>query len=619
MLHDQHLPTAPTLRTALKNLADGRYDDVWAKNSRLKIRGSVRKAPKVFAAIVDFTSPDQILCDVVELDRIVAPFLKKRTFPSRCGFKSFQSFRTWHSNTRSFFDVVSGRRSSMTAIMAQEDEWTVLIAHLSGLRGSPRVLSEYEMLAIFSLVRECRIRGIGPADLRAETIEAFAPHLRPGTKNAIKRACERIDSLRADSRVPREFLPPAPIGKLLALSGPQIRTVPPLSDHFSALLDSHVEALVRGSKTAFFGTMERTVETKAIGEDREKNIRVAIRWYWHGLVALGLASPDTRVNLKVIAEPVVLHDVVRACAQGRLGAICDGETRRARVMMVISFLDRLAPGYGAKIGEAFFEDRSLGRDPTREKSDAAFKEETCLEFIHDRSFQHRFFSLPLKCVEEARPLIAKFGDLGPVDGRPLTGAQHRALDLALMAALTAITTRFPGRLKTLVRLDCGGPRPHILFPEKGFRSKDVVLDIPGYIVKNGHHASGIPLMPARTISPRRILQWYMAEARPLVLRHKSTMPSLMRPEKLFCGLHIETLRRIWRRHASEAGLVATPHMCRHLIASLLYARGVPIEHIAELLGDSVDMTAEAYTFVDRATQIQGVMDAQAKVFKELGL
>ena len=75
MLHDQHLPTAPTLRTALKNLADGRYDDVWAKNSRLKIRGSVRKAPKVFAAIVDFTSPDQILCDVVELDRIVAPFL----------------------------------------------------------------------------------------------------------------------------------------------------------------------------------------------------------------------------------------------------------------------------------------------------------------------------------------------------------------------------------------------------------------------------------------------------------------------------------------------------------------------------------------------------------------
>jgi len=139
------------------------------------------------------------------------------------------------------------------------------------------------------------------------------------------------------------------------------------------------------------------------------------------------------------------------------------------------------------------------------------------------------------------------------------------------------------------------------------------------MTKNGHCADGVPLIPSGSVSPRKILEWYIAEAHPLVLRYKSTKPELLRPEKLFCGLHLDTLRRIWRRHTSEAGLVVTPHMCRHLLASLLYSKGVPIGHIAELLGDTVDMTEKAYTFVDRAMQIQSVMDAQARTYRELGI
>lgn len=604
--------------TAQTDLSGGKFDHHWTHSRRLKIQGSVNKAPRIYKALAGITSEECIDVDVDALDRLAGPYLKNKRVPPGCGFKTFTSFYTWWSNVRSFFDVASGRRAANAALMKLQDDWAELIAHLTGQTGNPAIFNTQEMLPLLALARECRRRRIAVKELTAVKVAEFAPSLHPTTKTTVRRGYDSVADLRGSNLVPQGLLPAETLLPLQALTAPSVRQVPTLNAGFNQLMEDYIARKVKGQKTAYFGSESRPIEGSGVGPDRAKNIRVAIRWYWHGLVALELVHPDRRIDLSVLTRPVVLHDVVRASETGRLGAICDGDTRRAWARSVIAFLNTVSPGYSENIDETFFEDRALRSGP-EEKIDGKFKRETCLGFIKDHALQKRFFSLPRMFFDEAQPLIDNFKNLGPANEGYINKDQHRALDLAIMAALTAINTRFPARLKTLVRLHSGGARPHLLFPDGGCHSKDVLLDVPGYIVKNGHYASGVPLIPSRLVDQRRILLWYIEKAQPLVLKYKPTKSNLRKPEYLFSGLHVETLRRIWRRYASEAGLAITPHMCRHLIASLLYSKGVPIDLIAELLGNEIDTVAKAYTFVDRAAQIQGVMDAQAQIYREIGV
>ena len=60
-------------------------------------------------------------------------------------------------------------------------------------------------------------------------------------------------------------------------------------------------------------------------------------------------------------------------------------------------------------------------------------------------------------------------------------------------------------------------------------------------------------------------------------------------------------------------------MCRHIVASHLYANGVPVCQIAELLGDKENTVRNAYLFVDRARRLRDVMEAQAEIYRRLGV
>ena len=604
--------------TARTDLAGGKFDHHWTKSRRLKIQGSVNKAPKIYKALAGISSAECITIDVDALDLLARPYLEAKRVPAGCGFKTYTSFYTWWSNLRSFFDVVSGRRASIAALMALQDDWADLIAQLTGQKGTPAAFNTQEMLPLLALARECRSREIALKDLSAGIVEEFGASLPSGTKTAVRRGYGTVLHLRGSNLVPTTLLPEGTLAPLRALTPPNVRQVPALHPEFEQLMADYIARKVKGEKIATFGNERRPIEGPGVSSDRAKNIRVAIRWYWHGLVALKLARADRPVDLAILTRPVVLYDVVRASATGGLGATCDGDTRRAWTRSVIAFLNTLSPGYSTEIDDVFFEDQAL-RKNREEKPNGRFKRETCLEFIKNRELQKRFFAMPRMFFDEAQPLIENFQNLGPADGGFITRDQHRALDLAIMAALSAINTRFPARLKTLGQVHAGGSEPHILFPEGGCHAKDVLLDIPGYIVKNGYYASGVPLIPSRRVDQRKILQWYIEKAQPLVLKYKPTKSNLRKPERLFCGLHVETLRRIWRRYTSEAGLAITPQMCRHMIASLLYSKGVPIELIAELLGDQIDTVANSYTFVDRAAQIQGVMDAQAQIYQEIGI
>jgi integrase len=201
----------------------------------------------------------------------------------------------------------------------------------------------------------------------------------------------------------------------------------------------------------------------------------------------------------------------------------------------------------------------------------------------------------------------------------LTNDQHFALELAIMAALTTIDTKYPGRLKTIHKFEIDGPNSNFSFPKKGLYKPDVLLHVPAHITKNEHFAEGVPLKKSRVVDPKEILTWYRNEALPLIVTHKVPHADLRRPTSLFGGLCIDTIRRIWRRHTAAQGLFITPHMCRHLLASLLFSRGTAIELIAELLGDKVATVEKRYVFVDRIRKIREVMEVQAELFRELGI
>lgn len=598
----------------------GAYDDVWSETRRLKIRGSLNKALKVYRAVIGPSAAQFLTCDVAEHDRLFRPFIKSKRAPEGCGFRTFTAFKSWASNIRAFHDVASGRRAAIKAVTESTDDWSELLAHLSGRRGVPAQFNSYELIPLLTLARECRLRGIALADVSAERIAEFAQGLPGRTKASIRRGCVRLDSLQGGNQAYAPLLPRRRIGPLSQMAPPEVRRVPPLHPDFSSRLEKYIKDRLEGRSQVSFGTETRTLRLDGVSDDRAKNIRDAIRWYWHGLVVLGLADATGPLDHETLTHPAVLHDVVAACATGRLGPVCAPETRRARTQSVVAFLETLSARYRDTIPEEFYRDRALHPAKGSESPKRADMRRACLEFIHDRDAQHRFFTMPARFHPEATRLIDRFSNIDRVGGRYISKDHHVALDLAIMAALTAIITRFPARVKTLSKLEAGGPYPHLLFPETGSRRESAVLNIPGHIVKGGYFASGVPLLPSRSVNPRRILSWYLRKAHPLVLKYKLTHDRLRMPERLFCGLSTDTIRNIWRRYAPDAGVHVTAHMCRHLIASLMFSQGLSIDLIAELLGHrDVATTVKQYTFIDRTMQIQGAMDEMAQTFRELGI
>jgi hypothetical protein len=607
------------LATAKLQFAAGAYDEYWSKSRRLKIRGSVNKALQVYNALDIATAEELILCDPDEPKRIYAGIRHTGRIPKGCGFKSLLSVKTWASNLSSFFDIVSGRRAMVNAFANLDDDWTALIDHIVGRVEGPVLLNTYERLPLNILARECRLRGLSLRSLSSLQIEGFARDLLPGVKDAVRRGARCLDALRLDDRVPDCLLPIAPIGPLPALTSSNKRVTPPMHPDLEKILDDYLGQRRRGKATLEYGTETRTIERDAISDHRVKNISNAVRWYWHGAVVLGLVAPDKPFNLETFMRPEVLADVVAVCAEGGFGPVCQPDVRRAYAKMVIQFLSDLRPEYGAQCQPLLFKAKSLRRRTEHESANAAFKRETCLRFIKDQTFQRQFFSMPKVFFDEAKPLIERFDALKNSDEPGLNKTQHRALDLALMAMHTIIATRFPLRLATRQKLRSGGASPHLVLTERGKGNNELSILVPGHIVKNGFFVDGVPLRKTKTMDPWKISRWYLKKAHPLILKYKPTHARYRQPNALFCGLHVETLRRIWRTYTSEIGLNVTPHMCRHIVASHLYANGVPVCQIAVLLGDKEKTVRNAYMFVDRSQMLRDVTEAQATIFRGLSV
>lgn len=604
--------------TVRSDLKAGVFNDDWpSEKTRERKRATLNKTADIFLAY-GLTSPEEMPSTRSDVAFFFDQHLKGGNFPRKSRLKTVQDAERWMKRYSVIVDVVNGSRAAKAAALQCDDDWALLLSYLAGQRELPQVFGSYEMIAIKSLVSQCRIRGISIADLTADKIRGFAPELSRKTIAALIKAIVRLNSLRDADAVPGHLLPDVSPEHLTGLAQPAKRVVPSLHVTFSSLMEAFVAEQESGRIVEMFGLEERTLETNELSESRIKNIRVALRWFWHGLVALDITSPNTPVDRSKLTRPALMFDLVGACASGLLGPICQSDTRRARINIVVSFLNWLEPGFAYKIPKRFFDLKTLNQ-AEKETADRIEKRRACVEFVENEEQQRQFFLMPRHFYNEARPLIENFDSLSRADGNGISMEQNRALELAMMAALTSINTVFPARLATLMKLEIYGSNQHIFFPEDEKRQETVVLEIPGNIVKNGRFASGITIAPSKMRNARKILKWYIDEVHPLILKYKHKRSDLRRPKQLFAGLNIDTVRRYWKCHIADIGLDLTPHRCRHFSASLLLASGVPLEDIAELLCDSVKVTERNYAFISRRMVIQNTMDAQAKIFRKLDI
>lgn len=614
--------TPPTLRDALLAANAGVLELPWTENSWKKFCGSLSKAESVFDALDTTHSTAQVVCDSKLLRTLVANYLDNETAPRNCGFKSYKAFYDWYSNTKRFFDLVSGARTRKTARRTRCDRSAKLLELVSkGTQELPPI-SVHEAIPLTVFIRCCHETGIDIHQASKKWLEETISAQPSGRSRTLKRAAKLFDQMRENPHFNRSLLPPEIFGDLSSINCAGSWAAPGIHPEFGRARDEYIQSRIDGARTARLGTHDFRVTTRGgISSNRAKALRQAINWFHHGTVVAGivdLSAPDVAFPLDRLSDPTLIAKIVELDASGALRRTTSSKTRGDRVRVVIKFLEFQFPGFESQVDPAFFEAAELNNSRHHKTTKAKWKEDTTLEFLQDRELQRRFFGMPKRFFDEARHLIERWEQIGP---EPNTGRvsklQNRALDLAIMSVYTTITTRFPLRRDSLMQLQVSGKNAHVILPERSQKACAKII-LTGDIVKNDVSLPPVELKPARTHDPLAVLRWYLDHAQQLVIKYKVRNPA--RSEiLLFGGMTGEPVAKKFKRYTAEAGLLLDPHMVRHLAGSILYARGVDISHIACLLGISEATVLKNYVFLNKANQMQTTTNEIAEIFRGLNL
>ncbi|WP_319412688.1 hypothetical protein [uncultured Cohaesibacter sp.] len=605
----------PSLDSALAAFKAGVIENPWQEGTTKKILGSLSKVAKVYQILAPHIPTGSILCDAEELAALFKPYLKSRTFPENCGFKNYDSSYTWHSNVSRFYKLANGQRALKKSLLTREDLWASLLQYMAVADSGSPIMSAKKMIPLVSFIGLCRENSIAPTELLRETVIKLIESSTVKRARTFRDAAKLLDELRESGMISLDLLPPEKIGDLSDYLAEGQWKTPPLHKDYSAEVDRYIEERRHGAKVARLGTTKIVIDTnEGVGISRQKGIRTSLAWFHHGLVAAGLVDEGKPFPWPQIADPALLKTIVDFDVNGAMHRQANGKTRGKRVKDVVRFLDTVFQGYAVSVDDTFFSYRALNNPPNYQTRKKAWKQKTTLEFVDSIALQQAFYGMPQRFYLEAKGLIDRWDDLEQGNNKK---AQGRALDLALAAVHLAITTRFPVRQSTVRKLRISGKNPHVIFPENG--AKDVRIFPDGEIIKNSYQfPDGIPLFSSKAFSPTKLLQWYIEKVHPLVLEHRVSAPN-RKPELLLCGIDRNALQKKIKRHTTEAGLMLDGHMVRHLAGSILYARGVSLDDIAELLGITVATLEKNYLYINRQKKIQRTIDEVALVYKELGL
>ncbi len=289
----------------LAELKRGAFNDVWkSEGTKAHKRAALNKARKIFWAY-GITSPEDLPASRSDLEYFVDHSLEGGTLLVRSGLKNKKDARKWAKEYASILDVVTRAREAPAAFHMCDDDWADLLAYLSGQRDNPEIFGNFEIFSVISLANQCRRRGISIAALTAGKIRDFAPGLPDKTIAAVIKGVIKLNSLRGSNMVPMDLLPNVSPEELSGLVQPTMRVVPPLHPEFAELMETYIGQLSTGQSVAMFGTEAREVDKTPVGDARIKHIRTALRWLWHGLVAMEMASAKTGFDRTMLSRPVL--------------------------------------------------------------------------------------------------------------------------------------------------------------------------------------------------------------------------------------------------------------------------------------------------------------------------
>jgi hypothetical protein len=616
----QEINTHITLSEAINAINSDQIEIPWATGSLKKILGSTTRLKLVYKQLAPEIATDEICCDPEQLKAIFEPYLKTKTIPAGCGFKRFSSVYTCYSNCKRLFELICGIRKTKALLKEQKDGWAGFFAAEAKAENGMPLLNASELIPLNSLAGLCRTHKIDITDLDRDKLVHLIKISPAKRARTIKSAAKLIDHLSAGGKMPCGVLPGTPIGDLSSVPASGQWRAPELHPEFLKARDDYIAKRQRGTRTSRLGSKQATFATRfRIGEGRGSSIRTALNWFHHGLIVAGYIDLAKPFPWDKIQDAALLLEISELDADGEVHRDILPETRGSRIKVIVKFLDTLFPGYAATIEEGFYDCELFHNELGFISSKSKWKEQTTLDFISSPERQRVYYGMADKLFREAENLISRWDEIGRDKGKSngISKAQGRALDLATIAVYLAITTRLPLRMGTLLRLRIAGAEPHVIFPQKG--SKSAKIHPTSDIIKNCHlFPDGIPMDASRLLNPTQLLRWYLDKVHPLILKHKVCSHN-RQPGLLFAGMSRIPLSRKFQKLTTEAGFRLDAHMVRHLAGSILFARGVSVDTIAELLGILPSTVEENYLYVDRQRMVQDAVNGIGKIYEDLGL
>lgn len=217
----------------------------------------------------------------------------------------------------------------------------------------------------------------------------------------------------------------------------------------------------------------------------------------------------------------------------------------------------------------------------------------CRKVVTDENSRALLLHLHTITFAEAQSKWVDFENQVPTE-------QCKTLSLCALAAMTAITTSFPFRRRTLVSLALHGEDPDVYLPKN---ERLIIFNVSGTKMKAKEGFDGT-IRDSSKSQPRRILDWFLAGPRQAILNHGQFLsPDLSDGDLLFCGISRERYGNSLSAWTEEVGIKMTTHLFRHAIASILINNlDCSLQQVAAMLGNTVATVETNYLFLDKVSQ-----------------
>ncbi len=455
--------------------------------------------------------------------------------------------------------------------------------------------------------------GLEPHEITHHWMSEEARKATTKRRKLLSQASKQLDELR-------DILPPDlkpteyPIAPLSLAAGGQ-RKAGKLPPRIKITLDNYVNSRIVGTTAA--GVNGPVTTQKGINStETAPEYKNAFAWYRDCLQALKLlkADADPEINqfgnltqLRVVVVES-LADIDRARA-GTPTAFpwhpIAPNTLDKRLSFLIKALSDLVKGFsrlkvsmsGGERHHDFISATGLLSLVRREvpKALTPQAEAFCRKIVTDRERRAVLLNFHMILWSEAQRRWADFEDQTLIE-------QCRTLNVCALSAMTAITTSFPFRRRTLVSLALEGEDPDVFLPKDNLQ---IIFDVSASKMKANEGFEGT-LEDAGRNQPRRIIDWFISGPRRALLNHPMALSSsLKNSDLLFCGIPRERYANTLSEWAEELGIRMTSHLFRHAIASILINNlGCSLQHVAAILGNTTATIERNYLFLDKVKHRQ---------------